>query len=95
MLDLVLLRVRQDHPVLEQNESGYGGCDYDNTERLASRVAKENISGRDYLRLRGIDQTIYLMGMARRAGVTSNSKVLLLINEYVTSSQVVFAPFKS
>ena len=33
-ISTTLLKIRHDNPVLEQNETGYGGFDYDSSEKL-------------------------------------------------------------
>ena len=50
---------------------------------------------RDYLRLRALDQTFYLVISARSLSATANSQLLTLVNDFVAHSPLSYTNFKT
>ena len=50
---------------------------------------------RDYLRLRALDQTFYLVITARSNSATANSQILTLVNDFVAHSPLAYTNFKT
>lgn len=50
---------------------------------------------RDYLRLRALDQTFYLVITARSTSATANSQILTLVNDFVAHSPLAYTNFKT
>ena len=90
-----LLRIRQDNPVLEQSENGHGGFDHDSSEKLLVKAVKDKVPVKDYLRLRSLDQTFYLVITARATSATANPQLLTLVNDFVAHSPLSYTNFKT
>ena len=90
-----LLRIRQDNPVLEQSENGNGGFDNDSSEKLLLKAIKDKVPVRDYLRLRSLDQTFYLVITARSTSATAHPQLLTLVNDFVAHSPLSYTNFKT
>jgi hypothetical protein len=50
---------------------------------------------RDYLRLRALDQTFYLVISARSLSATANPQMLTLVNDFVAHSPLAYTNFKT
>lgn len=81
--------------MIEQNETGYGGFDYDSSEKLLQKAIKDKVPVRDYLRLRALDQTFYMLITARSLSATVNPQLLTLVNDFVAHSPLSYTNFKT
>lgn len=62
---MVLLFIKNDHPVLEYSEIGAHYFDWDSNEKLLSILLPDkSLSNRDFFKLRSLDATFIIMEKA-------------------------------